>query len=405
MGHIGVKGLHSATDSAPSDNSNHPPCEVCAHTNIRHSPFPKLSTHRATCLLQRIHCDICSPLLPSYGNFQYYILFIDCYSRFISLFLMKNRSKTLSLFVQFKTTAEKVTGESIKLLHVNNASKLIQGQMQSYCKTQEITYEKMVPDSPPQNGVTERTNLTICSMARAMLINANLRDYFWPFAVLTAAHIKQRISHSSLPTNVTPFQLWFQHHLNLSHLQPFRAKCTTCIITNHQSKFEPRSESECFVGYVKDSKGYLIWVTNQDNHSGTLKVRRDIIFHDLPIQTTFPNISPDYLPLWKGINFPDQLQSKTQEHSPSYMSDPDHTKSQRSLDYTNSQRFPDHTNSQRSLDHINPQRSLDHTNPQRSPDHTNSQKSPDYTNSQRSLNHTKIHNDHITSQRSIDPKS
>ena len=376
MGHIGIKGLHSATDSAPSNNSDHPPCEVCARANIRRSPFPKLATHRATRLLQQIHCDICGPLPPSYGNFQYYILFIDCYSRFISLFLMKNRSEALSLFIQFKTTAEKFTGENIKLLRVDNAPELIQGQMQNYCKTQGIIYEKTVPDSPPQNGVAECTNLTICSMARAMLIDANLRDYFWPFAVLTAVHIKQRIPHSSLPTNVTPFQLWFQHCPNLSHLRPFGAKCTTRIITNHQSKFEPRGESGRFVGYAKDSKGYLIWVTNQDNHGGTLKVRRDIIFHNLPVQTASPNILPDYLPLWEGIDFPDQLQSETQENSPSYMSNPNHTTSQRSLDHTNSQRSSDHTNSQRSLDHTNSQRSYDHTNSENSCTQTNTQIRP-----------------------------
>ena len=74
---------------------------------------------------------------------------------------MKNHSKALSLFIQFKTTAEKFTSENIKRFCIDNAPELIQGQMQNYCKTQEITYEKTVPDSPPQNGVAKHTNLTI----------------------------------------------------------------------------------------------------------------------------------------------------------------------------------------------------------------------------------------------------
>jgi hypothetical protein len=388
MGHIGVKGLHSATDGAPFDNSDHPPCDVCARANIRRTPFPKLSTHRASRLLQRIHCDICGPLPPSYGNFQYYILFVDCYSRFISLFLMKNRSEALSLFIQFKTTAEKFTGESIQLLRVDNAPELIQGQMQTYCKTQGITYEKTVPDAPPQNGVAERTNLTICSMARAMLIDANLRDYFWPFAVLTAAHIKQRVPHSSLPTNVTPFQLWFQHRPNLSHLRPFGAKCTTRIITNHQSKFEPRGEPGRFLGYAKDSKGYLIWVTNQDNNGGTLKVRRDVVFHDPPTQTTSPNILPDYLPLWEGIDFPDRLQPETQGHSPPFMSDPVKTNLQRSVDPPNCQKSVDHTNPHRFNNHTNPQNPIDSKfpNPPRSSDREPSRHSPSNTSDRTQTN-------------------
>ena len=96
MGHIGVKGLHSAVDDVPLDDSNNESWEVCARDNVRRSPFPKQSTNRATHLLERIHYDICGPLPPSYGSFSYYILFIDCYFRIIML----------SAFFQFQTAAE-----------------------------------------------------------------------------------------------------------------------------------------------------------------------------------------------------------------------------------------------------------------------------------------------------------
>ena len=101
MGHIGVKGLHSAVDGLPLNDSSLPSCDICARANIRRSPFLKQSLHRATRLLEWIHCDICGPLPNCYGNFSYYILFIDCYSRFITLFLMKSRNEALSLFIQF----------------------------------------------------------------------------------------------------------------------------------------------------------------------------------------------------------------------------------------------------------------------------------------------------------------
>ena len=65
MGHIGIKGLHSAVDDVPLDDFNNESWEVCAHDNVRRSPFPKQSTNRATHLLESIHCDICgrSPFL------------------------------------------------------------------------------------------------------------------------------------------------------------------------------------------------------------------------------------------------------------------------------------------------------------------------------------------------------
>jgi hypothetical protein len=121
-------------------------------------------------------------------------------------------------------------------------------------------------------------------------LDANLCDYFWPFSVLAAVHIKQHVPHASLPTHTTLFELWFQRHTELSHLHPFGLRCTTHIISNNLTKFEAHGESGRFLGYARDAKGYLIWATNPNNNAGTHKVRRDvIIFHDF----TDPVVSAD----------------------------------------------------------------------------------------------------------------
>jgi hypothetical protein len=167
---------------------------------------------------------------------------------------------------------EKFCGKKICFLHVNNAPKLIHGELNSHCKQQGILYKKTVPNFSSQNGIAKWTNLTICSMARAMLIDANLCNYFWPFIVLTAAHIKQQLPHSSLSSNITPFKLWFKRQADLSHLHPFSVKCTSCIIGIYPFKFQPHGEPCHFLSYTKDAKGYLVWVTNPNNNGGMLKV-------------------------------------------------------------------------------------------------------------------------------------
>jgi hypothetical protein len=189
--------------------------------------------------------------------------------------------------------------------------------MNTFCKSNGISYEKTVPHSPPQNGVAERTNLTICSMARAMLIDANLRDFFWPFAISTAVHIKQRVPHASLPTHLTPFQLWFGHRPNLSHLRPFGCKCTARILSTQLSKFEPRGETGIFFGYATDAKGYLIWVPNVNGPGGTVKTRRDVVFHDFPNSDPSPDMPSNFLPLWKDVPFPNRLQPPARDSPPS----------------------------------------------------------------------------------------
>jgi hypothetical protein len=124
-----------------------------------------LKIGHATHLLEQINCDICGPLPSCYGNFSYYILFINNYSRFILLFLMKSQHEAVSLLAQFKNTAENFCKQKSMLLRVDNAPELVHRQMKEFCKANGITYEKTIPDSPPQNVVAKCTNLTICSMA------------------------------------------------------------------------------------------------------------------------------------------------------------------------------------------------------------------------------------------------
>jgi len=232
---------------------------------------------------------------------------------------MKSHSEALSLFSQFKTTAENFCNNKVFILHVNNAPELIHSQMHTYCKANGITYKKTVPDSPAQNGVAEQTNLTICSMAHAMLLDANLCDFFWPFTILAASHIKQHVPYLALPTGTTPFKLWFHHHPNLSHLWPFGIKCTAHIITDHHSKFQPHGKAGCFLSYANDAKGYLIWVQNPDANGGTLKVCRDVIFHESPDimpSLSVPNI---YHPLWEDVDFPSHLNPCNEHENPPYV--------------------------------------------------------------------------------------
>jgi hypothetical protein len=95
---------------------------------------------------------------------------------------------------------------------------LVCGQMEAHCKAHRITFEKTALESLPQNGVAEHANCMIYSMAHVMLTDANLCDFFWPFTVLAATHIKQRVPYTLLPLNTIPFELWYNHRPDLFYL-------------------------------------------------------------------------------------------------------------------------------------------------------------------------------------------
>jgi hypothetical protein len=234
-------------------------------------------------------------------------LFVDDFSRYISLFFMKTRDEALKHFIEFKSATENFTSERISLLRVDNAPELTHGKMEQFCKTNGISYEKTIPDSPPQNGVAERTNLTIGSMARAMLIDADLSDYFWPFATQAAVHIKNRVPHSILPPEKTPFEFWHRYKPNLSHLRLFGTPCTSRVLSNSLTKFAARGETGRFLGYAKDARGYLVWIPGPNGKGGTVKSRRDVTFHDLPVSVTSSGNNDDQTPMWDDVQFRENL--------------------------------------------------------------------------------------------------
>ena len=155
--------------------------------------------------------------------------------------------------------------------------------------------------------MAECTNLTISSMARAMLLDTNLKDYFWLLATQATVHIKNCVLHLSLPPDKTPFELWHCYKPNLSHLCLFGVICMSRILSNNLSKFTPRGETGHFLGYTKYAKGYLIWIPGPNNHGGTVKARQDITFHDYPIRLSHAPLMDTESILWNNIAYSDQL--------------------------------------------------------------------------------------------------
>ena len=80
------------------------------------SPFNK-KRERAIETLELIHSDVCGPMSThARGGYLYFITFIDDYSRFGYVYLMKYKYETFEKFKEFRTEVEKQLGKSIKTL-------------------------------------------------------------------------------------------------------------------------------------------------------------------------------------------------------------------------------------------------------------------------------------------------
>ena len=69
-------------------------------------------------LLGVIHTDICGSFTPlSMGGYKYFIMFIDDYSRYGFVELIREKSESLEAFKAFKTKIELQQGKKIKVVH------------------------------------------------------------------------------------------------------------------------------------------------------------------------------------------------------------------------------------------------------------------------------------------------
>ena len=151
-----VKGIKLDSQAIPD-----PVCEACKAGKMHADPFPILSS-RASNPLQLVHSDVHGPVkVPTHQGYRYWVNFIDDYSHFKAVHLLKQKSETLAAFKQFKAWAENVTGAKLGTLRDDKGGEYISGEFEAFCIERGIQRQHTVRNRPQQNEVAERSNRTI----------------------------------------------------------------------------------------------------------------------------------------------------------------------------------------------------------------------------------------------------
>ena len=107
----------------------------------------------------------------SLKGFEYYITFIDDFSRKTWIYFLKSKKseKVLLRFQEFKALVENQTRKKIKVLRSDNGGEYTSHAFNEFCRQEFIRRQLTVPYTPHQNGVADRKNRAIVGVARAML--------------------------------------------------------------------------------------------------------------------------------------------------------------------------------------------------------------------------------------------
>lgn len=184
---------------------------------------------------------------------------IDDYSRWTTVYAMKNKSDSLQCFKIFHKAAEAHTRRKIKTIRSDNGGEYNSSSFRQYLDSHGILHQTTIPYTPQQNGVAERMNRTLINLVRSMLQAKDVGKSFWAEALQTAVYIRNRVTSSSLPPNITPHHLWYSSPPDLSHARVFGCQCYYVLPKMKVKKLDARSREAIFIGYLTQSKGYKVW--------------------------------------------------------------------------------------------------------------------------------------------------
>ena len=92
------------------------------------------------------------------GGYEYFIIFIDDYSRYDYVYLMHRKSETFGKFKEFLDEVEKQLGKTVKTLQYDRGDEYLDNDFKDFLIEHGILSQLTAPSTPQQNGLAERKN-------------------------------------------------------------------------------------------------------------------------------------------------------------------------------------------------------------------------------------------------------
>ncbi|KAG6492736.1 hypothetical protein ZIOFF_047701 [Zingiber officinale] len=227
LGHINLSRIQRLIADGPLGSlvvENFPTCESCLEGKMTKRPF-KAKGYRAKEVLELVHSNLCGSMtIQARGGFEYFVSFIDDYSRYGYIYLMRRKFECFDKFKEYKADVEKRHSKSIKTLRSDRSREYLLGEFRSYLSEVEIQSQLLAHGTPQQN------------------------DSFWEYALETATYILNLVPSKSIPS--TPTKLRNGRKPSLKHIRIWGSQ--THVLKGDADKLESRTEVRLFVGYPKE---------------------------------------------------------------------------------------------------------------------------------------------------------
>lgn len=203
------------------------------------------------------------------------VTFIDDFSWYVWVYFMKAKSEVFIKFKDFKLEAGKETKCSIGCLRSDNGGEYLADEFMRYLKEHKIKRQLACPNTPQQNGVSERKNHHLSEICGSMLHDKNVPSRFWAEYMKIAAYVINIIPQQGLQFT-SPFEKLWSIKPNVSHFCVFGCICYVFVPNHLRRKTEKKAIRCIFVGYDQERKGWRCC----DPNTGKCYTSRNVVFDE-----------------------------------------------------------------------------------------------------------------------------
>jgi histone deacetylase 1/2 len=258
-------------------------CDACQQAKSHQLPYSR-SNSKSKFPLELIFSDVWGPAVESVGRYCYYVSFIDDFSKFTWVYLIKHKSEVLHKFQDFQAMVERQFNRSILTVQSDWGGEY--ERLNSFFTKIGIVHHVSCPHTHQQNGDAERKHRHIVEVGLSLLAHASMPLKYWDEAFIAAVHLINRIPSRVIQFS-TPLERLFNEKPDYASMRTFGCACWPHLRPYNNRKLQFRSKQCVYLGFSTYHKGFKCL----DVASGRIYISRDVIFDEMvyPFSHLNPN--------------------------------------------------------------------------------------------------------------------
>ena len=184
------------------ESSNRTVCDACQQGKSHQLPYPNSSSN-SEFPLQLIFSDVWGPAPESVGRKKFYVSFIDDFSKFTWVYLLRFKSEVFQKFQEFQALVEHQFGRKILAMQTDWGGEY--QSLNSFFTKLGIEHHVSCPYAHQQNGSAERKHRHLVEVGVSLLSHASMLLKYWDEAFISAAYLINRVP-SKVIGHTTPLE-------------------------------------------------------------------------------------------------------------------------------------------------------------------------------------------------------